>query len=146
MDKAELDVIENRWGQTTGGEWEAVMWIDAKGGAVWSERFPVVEMKRLKNAERTLEQVRLDLEFCAAAHQDIPRLIDEVEQLAAERDALVTRVAHLEAVLQEMMRVHGRNLLPGESGGTKLLDCQCGVCRQVRAALAQVGDTAGVEG
>jgi hypothetical protein len=85
MTTDELTTIRKRWQQTTGGEWEAVMWMGDKGGAVWGEHFPVMRADWYKTtADRTLEQTKNDLEFAAHAHQDVPTLLDEVERLQAE--------------------------------------------------------------
>lgn len=127
MTPAELSEIWKRWERSTPGEWQAVMWIGGSGGAVWGEHFPVMKAEWFKTtSERTLEEIKLDLEFAAHAHQDIPALRAHIDQLTAERDAL------REALQGMVDSWHGRIPAIDHNGYDP---CDCKPCRAARQAL-----------
>ena len=60
---------------------------------------------------------RADAEFIAAAREDEPWLVSEVERLTAERDALAAQVARVESLAEWFDSVQEEHLLQ--------YDCQC---------------------
>jgi hypothetical protein len=83
MTTDELTTIRQRWEKTAGLDWE-VEWQNGK---------TYLMSGRTCLASFTLMSQR-DCEFAAHAHQDVPRLLDEVERLQTE-------IARLTAVQEE---------------------------------------------
>ena len=52
---------------------------------------------------------RADAEFIAAAREDVPWLVSEVERLTAERDALAAQVARVEALAEKWLAMDEAN-------------------------------------
>ena len=65
---------------------------------------------------------RADAEFIAAAREDEPWLVSEVERLTAERDALAAQVARVEALAgQQAITCHATNRWDDERGWLDVL-------------------------
>lgn len=115
-----LDEIKARCDAATEGPWQ---WRNSNGEPMLLSRAPglyvVMTFERmgmhgaqpvfrdpenpnvLKPAGRENIYEFSDAEFIAAAREDVPWLLAEVERLTAERDALAAKVARVEALAEE---------------------------------------------
>ena len=92
---------------------------------------------------------RADAEFIAAAREDVPWLVSEVERLTAERDALAAQVARAEKLAGQWERVAATAINPDsrewlQACAETLRECLSG-WPKMRAALAAPTETDDLE-
>lgn len=90
MTDEQLQAIRQRWMDSTPGEWITTADVDIDGETPYWDR--VISVAADDDAETALSEIvqlpeyedqSADLIFIAAAHQDIPALLDEIERLRA---------------------------------------------------------------